>query len=199
MTIASSLGREDWLRAARLALHRGGPDAVRVEPLAVALGVTKGSFYWHFADRTTLLEALITEWEEERDVVAAELSSLNGPHALRELIGVIGPRVAASVDGDAPSDAAMFAWAATDSSVARRVNAAEAARVALIQRIVGDEDVGEFLYLAYLGFLMRRRRVPSTDRFFPTLARLAEQIVSLSRRRTRAAKRERVSQQKRRA
>src|SRR4051812_6560246 len=126
MTVAASLGREDWLRAARLALHRGGPDAVRVEPLASALGVTKGSFYWHFADRTALLEALVAEWEEEGAVVAAQLSSLSGPHALTELIEVIGPRVAASVAGDAPSDAAMFAWAAIDPSVAKRVNAAEA-------------------------------------------------------------------------
>ena len=49
----------DWLKAARLALLHRGPDAVRVEPLARGLGVTKGSFYWHFKDRNALLEALL--------------------------------------------------------------------------------------------------------------------------------------------
>src|SRR5207247_4105060 len=50
------LGKDDWLRGARLALLREGPNGVRVEPLARELGVTKGSFYWHFHDREDLLE-----------------------------------------------------------------------------------------------------------------------------------------------
>ena len=45
------LGREAWEDAALAALGRGGLASVAVEPLAVALGTTKGSFYWHFADR----------------------------------------------------------------------------------------------------------------------------------------------------
>jgi len=53
------LGQDDWLRAARLALLRGGVEAVRVEKLARDLGVTKGSFYWHFKDRDELLELLL--------------------------------------------------------------------------------------------------------------------------------------------
>jgi len=59
------LGREDWMRAARLALLHTGPDSVRVEKLARTLNVTKGSFYWHFKDRNEILEALLREWEEE--------------------------------------------------------------------------------------------------------------------------------------
>lgn len=45
------------------ALSAGGPDAVRVEPLARALGVTKGGFYWHFGDRDELLDAMLDSWE----------------------------------------------------------------------------------------------------------------------------------------
>ena len=52
--------RKEWLRTARLALLRGGPDEVRVERLARDLRVTKGSFYWHFKDREELLAKL---WE----------------------------------------------------------------------------------------------------------------------------------------
>src|SRR5438067_13057108 len=65
----------DWLKAARVALLHRGPDAVRVEPLARELGVTKGSFYWHFRDRSDLLEALLAEWEEETSLLTDAISA----------------------------------------------------------------------------------------------------------------------------
>ena len=61
------------MRAARLALLHRGADGVRVEVLARELGVTKGSFYWHFRDRADLLEALLVEWEEETGLLTDAL------------------------------------------------------------------------------------------------------------------------------
>ncbi len=55
-----------WIAAAFDMLAEGGIDAVRVEPLAKRLGVTKGSFYWHFADRHALIRALLAHWCEGR-------------------------------------------------------------------------------------------------------------------------------------
>jgi AcrR family transcriptional regulator len=55
--------RTAWIDAGLRALSAGGPDAVRVEPLARALGVTKGGFYWHFGDRGELLDAMLDSWE----------------------------------------------------------------------------------------------------------------------------------------
>jgi AcrR family transcriptional regulator len=43
--------RSSWIDEGLRALASGRPDAVRIEPLARALGVTKGGFYWHFHDR----------------------------------------------------------------------------------------------------------------------------------------------------
>ena len=57
------LSREQWIEAAIDALAEGGVGAVAVEPLAKRLGVTKGSFYWHFGDRDELLAAALDEWE----------------------------------------------------------------------------------------------------------------------------------------
>jgi len=57
--------RESWLQAALQALAKGGIDQVRVEWLARDLGVTKGSFYWHFKDRDQFLEALLDYWAEQ--------------------------------------------------------------------------------------------------------------------------------------
>src|ERR1700691_3062291 len=55
--------RARWIEEALRALAAGGPDAVRVEPLARTLGVTRGGFYWHFEDRGALLSEMLDTWE----------------------------------------------------------------------------------------------------------------------------------------
>lgn len=57
-----SLTREDWISGAWDMLGENGLEGVRVEPLARRLGVTKGSFYWHFKGRQQLVEALLDRW-----------------------------------------------------------------------------------------------------------------------------------------
>lgn len=57
-----SLTRGDWISGAWDMLGENGLDGVRVEPLARRLGVTKGSFYWHFKDRQQLMDALLDRW-----------------------------------------------------------------------------------------------------------------------------------------
>src|SRR5258706_15039326 len=57
--------RSRWIEEGLRALAAGGPDAVRVEALAKALGVTKGGFYGHFADRGALLEEMLDTWERK--------------------------------------------------------------------------------------------------------------------------------------
>ncbi|MGL5944360.1 MAG: TetR/AcrR family transcriptional regulator [Waterburya sp.] len=58
------LGRQDWIKTGLAVLAESGVEAVRVEPLAKRMGVTKGSFYWHFKDRNDLLDAILTQWVE---------------------------------------------------------------------------------------------------------------------------------------
>jgi len=59
----SSLTPSDWAKAAYRSIARGGVDAISVEAIAVELGATKGSFYWHFKNRDALIEAALDEWE----------------------------------------------------------------------------------------------------------------------------------------
>src|SRR5919198_3887166 len=59
------LTRDDWADAALAAIADGGLAAVAVEPLAARLRTTKGSFYWHFANREALLEAALARWEDQ--------------------------------------------------------------------------------------------------------------------------------------
>jgi AcrR family transcriptional regulator len=76
-----------WIDAAFDALAGGGIDAVRVEPLAKALGITKGSFYWHFADRRALLDATLDAWMQGRVAAIRQQAAARGAPAavLREL------------------------------------------------------------------------------------------------------------------
>src|SRR2546425_12328309 len=55
--------RNSWIEEGLRALAAGGPDAVRIEALAEALGVSKGGFYWHFDDRRALLDEMLDTWE----------------------------------------------------------------------------------------------------------------------------------------
>ena len=61
---APRLSREDWLDAAFKAVVEGGFDNVRVLVIADALGVTRGSFYWHFTDHADLISSLLARWRK---------------------------------------------------------------------------------------------------------------------------------------
>ena len=99
------LGKDDWLRAARRALLIRGPNGVRVEPLARDLGVTKGSFYWHFSDRDDLLEALLVEWEQETSLLsealrlAGFLATRQGDHRAAHTLCEESLAIARELDG----------------------------------------------------------------------------------------------------
>jgi AcrR family transcriptional regulator len=70
------LDRQAWVEAALDAIAEGGLAAVAVVPLAKQLGVTKGSFYWHFANREALVEAALAEWEQSHTAaVIAEIEA----------------------------------------------------------------------------------------------------------------------------
>ena len=170
--------REDWLRAARLALLERGPEAVRVEPLAAFLGVTKGSFYWHFTDRAELLEALLVEWEEETKLLTDALRSASPIQELPAILDELDRRNRASERGESPSDAAIFAWAAVDPKVAKRANQGERQRMLLFRKLTGKHGLADLFYYAYHGFLLRRRRVPKAAGDFASIAKIALRVLT---------------------
>ncbi|MEM7069399.1 MAG: TetR/AcrR family transcriptional regulator [Pseudomonadota bacterium] len=57
------LGRADWLRAALETFITHGVDAVQITKIAKQIGMTRGSFYWHFQSRDDLLSAMLKEWQ----------------------------------------------------------------------------------------------------------------------------------------
>jgi AcrR family transcriptional regulator len=168
------------MQAARLALLKGGPSAVRVETLAKKLHVSKGSFYWHFKNRAQLLEVLLCEWEEEKSLLFKILGQGDMARALKDFFRELEKRCQLSERGGSPSDAAIFAWAAISPKVARRANKEEAARIRLLKKLSANDEIAEYIYMAYLGFLMRRRRVPDAARNFPILASMTSKLLLAS-------------------
>lgn len=80
------LSAADWERAALDAIAEQGIGGAAVEPLARRLGVTKGSFYWHFTTREALLKAALQRWEQEDEQEFDSVKAIDDPRErLREL------------------------------------------------------------------------------------------------------------------
>jgi len=85
------LSARGWAEAALDLIAEQGVSAVAVEPLARRLGVTKGSFYWHFPSRDALLVAALELWERmEEETVFGQLEVVADPRArLRALFSMV--------------------------------------------------------------------------------------------------------------
>ena len=148
---------DDWLRAALVVLGTKGVGSVRVERLAVQLGVTKGSFYWHFEDRAALLSAMLKKWEDEAThqvIVQVESTSGSAEARLQKLITVaFNSKSAASIEN------AIRAWGRHDKrarSVLRRVDSTRLEYVAGLLRSCGRTPKeartrARILYLVMIG------------------------------------------------
>ncbi len=93
------LSAEDWAQAALDMIAEQGVAAVAVEPLARRLGVTKGSFYWHFPSRESLLVAALERWEKtEQEAIFGQLERIADPRQrLRQLFDLVAHEVSSHV------------------------------------------------------------------------------------------------------
>jgi len=106
------LSRDDWLQAALETMRQAGVDGVKVAPLASRLGVTTGSFYWHFNNRRELLDLLLEYWERTTtNVVIEEAKRFEGTPEDRILL--LMQRV--MKDDLAGYDLPVWLWAQSDS------------------------------------------------------------------------------------
>src|SRR5664279_6276683 len=94
--MADQLSAQDWLDQGLRTLAKNGFTALKAEPLAKAMGVSRGSFYWHFADIGAFHAAILRHWREvaaEQIIAGVEAASTDEgalPYLLRRAFG--GPR-----------------------------------------------------------------------------------------------------------
>ena len=128
----SRLNSESWVRAARAVLIQSGVERVKIEPLAVALGVTRGSFYAHFRSRQDLLAALLEDWKVTNTRALQEAIEDNAGDGRNQLKAVV--RVWIEESSYSPAyDTAMRDWARTAKAVAKTVMAVDEFRISLIK------------------------------------------------------------------
>ena len=135
--------RTSWIDEGLRALGVGGPDAVRIEKLAQALGVTKGGFYWHFDDRRALLDEMLDTWERVGVDAVIERVEGEGEDARAKLRRLFS--IASSGGGDLMKiELAIRDWARRDKAVARRLRRVDNRRMDYMRSLFGaicsDED-----------------------------------------------------------
>ncbi|NUP47098.1 MAG: TetR/AcrR family transcriptional regulator [Catenulispora sp.] len=157
---------EDWERAALAAVAAGGVAAVSVEALAAGLGTTKGSFYWHFANREALIAAALRRWEvEHTEMLAGYLETVADPmERLRyTLPGALADEHGSTVALTLLADAA-------DPEVGAAIARVTARRVGLLERAFTDLGFdqrrarmrAQAAYAVYLGTAALRRGAPES-------------------------------------
>jgi AcrR family transcriptional regulator len=143
-----------WIDEGLRALAAGGPDAVRIEPLARALGVTKGGFYWHFEDRRALLEEMLDAWEQTTvDEVIERVESEGGDARARlRRLFVLGS--SSEARRLLKTDLAVRDWARHDDKVAERLRRVDNRRMDYMRSLFGalcpdDDEVEARCMLAF--------------------------------------------------
>ncbi len=120
--------REAWIHEAFSAMADGGVECIKVEALAKRLKVTKGGFYWHFKNRTQLLETLLQQWQHGRVETIHQQVESDKPAAetLRQLLELYtdhtNPRGKAI-------ELAVRDWARNDEAAALAVKTVDSERL----------------------------------------------------------------------
>ena len=162
---ATPMQPDNWIRAAFARLAIEGIESVRIELLARDLGVSKGSFYWHFRDREDLLTCVLDRWEaDEIDWLAATDVKTRAAARWARFV-----EHCADLDR-ARLESAVRAWARRDDAMTARISARisgidkkRTAHIANVLRDIGfaSPDAAswsELALLVYLGWLDRVTR-----------------------------------------
>ena len=187
-TEAPRLNREDWLNATFDAVAEGGFDNVRVLVIAEKLGVTRGSFYWHFTDHADLVAAVLTRW---RDREVALLESLpTGPELapkaeLEQLLDMAMAHASEDIK-NIRFELALRGLARRDPLVEQLLQEVDQSRLHLFEqkfrRLIKDPtmaaDLAALFYLAVVGSHQALSRPSTTPRLKDYLRKIiAEHLI----------------------
>lgn len=125
----TALDRDAWIKGAVAVVAAEGMDGLRVETLAKKLGVTKGSFYWHFKDRRDLVDAVLAEWKDGRIRDIRKQTAAAPGDELAALEHTIEVYSAAKNRKGVAIEAAIRMWARQDAATAAVVEEVDATRL----------------------------------------------------------------------
>jgi AcrR family transcriptional regulator len=155
--VKDQLSARDWLDQGLKTLARNGFTALKADPLAKAMGVSRGSFYWHFADVGAFHAALLKHWHEvAAEQIIAEVEAAPPGNAALELLlrRAFGERL--------KLESAVRIWASIDDGASAAVQAIDRRRLDTIERLLRQAGLpadlacarAQILYWAFLGFAL---------------------------------------------
>jgi AcrR family transcriptional regulator len=178
--MGDQLSARDWLDQGLKALAESGFTALKADPLAKAMGVSRGSFYWHFADINAFHAAILARWRE----VAAEQIIANVEAAAKDedplallLRRVFSERLTL--------EKAVRSWANVDPAARAAVQAIDRRRLGYVESLLSQQGLPEeiararaqLFYWAFLGFALSDQVLPKARQ-----QAVIEEILQLARR-----------------
>ena len=134
------LTRDSWIICAFDTLYEEGIDSVRIERLAKKLRVTKGSFYWHFKDRTVLLDALIEHWNDEMTKTVLENARMFHGDPVQRIFSTLHDIVS---NERTKYDPVIRAWSNHDPRAKKYVEKVDKLRLSFLIELFNDAGFDE--------------------------------------------------------
>src|SRR6185436_13099614 len=157
------LSARDWLDLGLRTLAKDGFTALKAEPLAKAMRVSRGSFYWHFADIAAYHAAILARWHEvaaEQIIANVEAASKDEDPLALLLRRVFGERLML--------ERAVRTWASVDPAARAAVQAIDRRRLNYVEGLLAQSGLSaelararaQILYWAFLGFALSDQPLP---------------------------------------
>jgi len=164
--MTDQLSAKDWLDQGLKTLAKSGFTALKAEPLAKAMGVSRGSFYWHFADISAFHAAILKHWREiaaEQIIAGVEAASADENPLAVLLRRVFGERLTL--------ENAVRTWASVDPLARAAVQAIDRRRLSYVEGLMTQSGLptevararAQILYWAFLGFALSDQKLPKAQ------------------------------------
>ncbi len=175
--------REGWLEAAKAAFVESGIDAVKIQPLAAHLNLSRTSFYWFFKDRAAILDALLQAWDETNTSALVTASEAYAETISEAVLNIIGAFLDES-RFQPRFDLAVRGWALQSDKVMDRVRNADETRLSAFRKMFerfgfasDDADVrARTIYLVQIGYISMQVRESLATR----MARIPAYVATFS-------------------
>ncbi|HXI05082.1 MAG: TetR/AcrR family transcriptional regulator [Bradyrhizobium sp.] len=161
--MTEQLSAQDWVDLGLKALAKSGFTALKAEPLARAMGVSRGSFYWHFADIGAYHTAVLARWRDiAAEQIIASIEAVRGEDPLAVLLRITFAR-------KLTLEKAVRSWAAHDARARAAVTAIDRRRLDYIETLLRQSGLAgdaararaQILYWAFLGFALSDQALPA--------------------------------------
>lgn len=158
---------EVWVNAAYETLIESGVDQVKIMPLARKLNLSRTSFYWHFSDRDSLLDALVTLWREKNTANLKGQTQLYADSITEAVLNLFDCWITPELF-DAKLEFAMRSWAQTAPDLKSIFEQADAERVTAIGAMFARFGFGpeqadiraNTIYLTQVGYISMKADEP---------------------------------------